>query len=142
MSDAAGPGARTPEQIALAQQTLAHIQEHSNEWEQGSWRCGTGMCYAGHALTLAGREWALPEPSTLQPWKNSLIKANPGDPSETHWFDSTLGIDVTTASDAAERLLGLTKTEADVLFAGSNTFDDLRWNVERIAAGKAVRWRD
>lgn len=133
---------RTSEQIALVQQALAYIEAHSDEWEQGTWRCQTGMCIAGHALRLAGRQWALPEPSLTMPWKNSLLKAGPNDPTEIQWFDSLLGLDVVTASDAAERLLGLTKIEADILFAGTNTIDTLRKNVAQIVAGESVRWVD
>lgn len=38
----------------LLLETLAYIETHPQDWEQGSWRCGTGMCFAGHAaLTLS-----------------------------------------------------------------------------------------
>jgi hypothetical protein len=45
----------------LMLRTLHAIEEHPEEWDQRYWRltsdCGTTMCFAGWACTLAGEEW-------------------------------------------------------------------------------------
>src|SRR4051812_40565249 len=41
----------------LLQRTIDYIEAHPEEWDQTEWRCGTSMCFAGHAAILAGCEW-------------------------------------------------------------------------------------
>lgn len=43
--------------LDLLKKTYVHISKNPEEWNQGTWRCGTGMCFAGWAVTLAGRLW-------------------------------------------------------------------------------------
>lgn len=43
---------------ALLDLTLATIKYNPETWNQGNWRCNTGMCFAGHAVVLAGYKWA------------------------------------------------------------------------------------
>ena len=45
------------ERKRLAYDTLDYIKAHPEDWNQGEWRCSTGMCYAGWLVTLAGGTW-------------------------------------------------------------------------------------
>ena len=45
------------ERKKLAYDTLDYIKAHPERWDQGEWRCSTGMCYAGWLATLAGGTW-------------------------------------------------------------------------------------
>lgn len=38
----------------LIARTLGQIIVNPEEWHQGDWRCGSGMCFAGHAAALQG----------------------------------------------------------------------------------------
>lgn len=37
--------------------TLGKIITTPEEWKQSTWRCGTGMCFAGHAAAIAGYQF-------------------------------------------------------------------------------------
>lgn len=40
---------------ALAQEVAEYITDHPDEWDQGSWGCGTTACFGGRALLMTGR---------------------------------------------------------------------------------------
>lgn len=44
--------------VDLLTRTLAHIEAHPETWDQGTWRCGTTACFAGHAIALSGIPFA------------------------------------------------------------------------------------
>lgn len=121
----------------LLLETLEHIENNPQTWEQGDWyvwvgsdghlvrgyggitveevnSCGTAMCFAGHAAIKSGFPPA-PAPevgkTTLSPWKNEH------------------GVEV---MDYARDRLGLTRGQSDVLFDATNTLEDLRTLVEAI----------
>lgn len=137
-----GPGARTPEQIALARAVLTHIEAHPDKWYQASWRCRSGMCYAGHTAALSGRKWMIEDPieaaSLLAP--ADLLVAHADDPMA---WDYNLGYAarkkmVVSVREVAQRLLGLDDNEASIMFDGGNSLDDLRRYVRKIEQGRRV----
>jgi hypothetical protein len=42
----------------LARRALKEIKARPEEWEQDTWRCRTGMCFAGFVAFAAGATWA------------------------------------------------------------------------------------
>lgn len=84
------------------------------QWDQGNWRrtmereCGTALCFAGWAAQLDSADWAT---GYGPAWINT-----PTPDSPRH---------ITHISDYAQDLLGLSAEEADILFAGDNTYEDL-----------------
>lgn len=108
--------------IPLLRQTLAHIESHPQEWVQDSYRCQTGMCFAGWAVTLDGGQWYSPDPTST--YGDGLV-ARPDDPAVDVWplGDGTRAI---LASARAQRILGLDGYQAEDLFASYNTLDDIR----------------
>lgn len=117
--------------VKLLEATLAHIETHSEDWDQAQWRCSTGMCFAGWACTLAGGTW-LTDPG--DPLANLLIADS--DEHVSCWVD---GVPVVNAELRARRLLGLTSEQASDLFHVSNTFDEL---CRLVAVIKAQHERD
>jgi hypothetical protein len=43
----------------LAWRVLDHIDAHPEQWNQGHWWCGTGGCFAGWSVVLAGKKMIL-----------------------------------------------------------------------------------
>jgi hypothetical protein len=136
---------RTPEQIALAQRTLEQIKAHPQEWDQTTWRCQSGMCFAGWAAVLNGRRWLHPD----DPESEIVVATSPEEPGarerDLAWYDGgepgrmTWG---THVRNAARADLGLTETEAVIMFGSSNELADLEYCVAKIAAGEEVTWDD
>lgn len=107
--------------IPLLRRTLDHIRAHPEEWRQGYWRCGTTMCFAGHAAFLAGGEWFHPEDPMC-----SYMVAQPG---EVTYLRGAVRVE-----DRARRVLGLTEGQADELFAGINTLGEIETLIDEICA--------
>jgi len=42
----------------LAERAIKAIEANPKEWQQGTWRCETGMCFAGWVAHMAGATWA------------------------------------------------------------------------------------
>lgn len=105
--------------VELLDRTLAYIEAHPEEWDQGNWRCGTGMCFAGWAVTLAGREWA-GDPGGPA---GELLVRKPDEPRFAHTLN--IGEDRIHVEDAAANELGLTEDDRD-MFNDDKTLYDLR----------------
>lgn len=108
----------TTPNVALLRQTLAHIEANPDEWNQRHWRCGTGMCFAGWAATLAGGQWYEDDQSVH---RDELI-AEDGDTGE---YDHG-GVITVHVDDRARRILGLDEGQAERLFDAVNNLHDLR----------------
>lgn len=109
--------------VPLLRQTLDHIREHPQEWDQQTWRrttpCGSAMCFAGTAAMLAGATWLRPVPlSDVRHDDEDVLVVPPGG-----------GVD--TVEGYAIRVLGLTERQAAELFASGNSFPRLCRLVER-----------
>jgi hypothetical protein len=98
------------------------------EWEQNTWRCETGMCFAGWVVTLNGGRW-------LHPAGNfGAFKVAPEDIDATdHVLTDDIGQRWVWPADRACRLLGLDTWDTD-LFSPDNTLDDLRRIVAELIA--------
>lgn len=111
--------AETKPNVELLKRTLAHIEAHPKTWEQDRYRCGTGMCFAGWAATLAGGRWVIEDLTDPPPSDEAeYMVAEPEEGGEAYgkvW-----------APERARRVLGLTHLQASRLFAGQNHIDDLR----------------
>lgn len=111
----------TTPNVALLNQTLAHIEAHPEEWKQASWHCGTTACFAGHAAILDGGEW--------EDAHSDMLLARDDDPREFVYDGNPAVIDI---EDRARWILGLTNDQAAELFEGRNSLDDLREQVAKL----------
>lgn len=110
--------------VDLLDRTLAHVEAHPDEWNQLTYRCESGLCFAGWAAVLAGGRWVEPEKYS------SVLVAEEGDPDEDRLHTSGS----VHAHDRAQRVLGLDGDTADDLFAAGNDIHDLRRIVAEIKA--------
>jgi hypothetical protein len=124
--------------VDLLDRTLAHIEANPQEWDQRDWRCGTRMCFAGHAALLSGGVFPFSADDRgyvgdddHAPPKQYAVQLPDG--SMQHVEDCAIGA------------LGLTADEADHLFDDTYLFegwtrdwklDDLRGAVARVKAGE------
>lgn len=106
--------------VDLLRRTLAHIEQHPEEWDQGTWRCGTAACFAGHAAILAGGRWST---DSLLPYATANVVSPDGS--------------VRFVAEFAEEQLGLTDGQWGQLFHFENTLDDLRRIVGELCDGAA-----
>ena len=96
-------------------ETAAKLKGVPDGWEQSTWRCKTGKCFAGHGVSLAdGLSWFNPNPDSSDPYVRH----------------TELG--VSYCDSAMEYFYGLTKSEAFSLFHLTNTLDDLRQMIAAI----------
>lgn len=67
----------------LAEQVLGVIDARPEEWDQQSWRCETGMCFAGWAAELTEAQWLTERGSR---WFTTMVTVpNPDDFPEIEW---------------------------------------------------------
>ena len=128
--------------VDLLRETLDHIKNNPQTWRQDVWfthvdpetgfrtdelisfdveevnSCGTAFCFAGHAALKSG---------FVAPPKNSY----------SHWckeeYDEASGRTRTIfVDDHAAKALGITWDQADVLFSGENSMEDLETIVNAI----------
>lgn len=103
--------------IDLLAQVILHIEAHPETWEQETWRCDTGMCFAGWATQLSGAVWAF---EADHPTEAHVVDADPNIDGPVHHLYPYV-----TASERARVVLGLTEREAATLFRGSNDLMDI-----------------
>jgi hypothetical protein len=94
--------------IELLEQTLETIKANPKHWDQGVWRCSTGMCFAGWAAQLAGGQWVDDSSDSLVPEVGDVTGA---------WTRPV------SAEERAMRVLEIEEEDADWLFAGCNTLE-------------------
>jgi hypothetical protein len=99
--------------VDLLRETLQHIKEHREEWDQKQWRCGAAACFAGHAAILAGAEWEGDSDF-------GIYVLPPNAKSEGEFL---------FVGAYAQAVLGLSNAEADDLFWQDNTLADLEAKV-------------
>lgn len=110
--------------VARLRKVLEHVTAHPREWQQGNWAvkgpCGTAYCVAGHAVAMftdVTFEWS--EDDT--PW---AFRDDPDmvyGASEVRLPDGS----IRQIKAVARELLGLTKTQAAILFWSNNDLYDL-----------------
>jgi hypothetical protein len=103
--------------VVLLEKTLEHIKAFPEDWDQGYYRCGTAMCFAGHASMLAGAQWAVDDGEPL----SAMLVTPSGQYMDVHNF--------------AKRELGLTEPEAGWLFDGNNDIAELEEIVDSLKNG-------
>ena len=103
----------------LAHKVLDHITANPKTWNQEEWRCDSGMCYAGWAVTLsdAGLRWLNDD--------TSWVILPEGFP-EVHYEWKEDGERRAQAVNVAEILLDIDNLSARRLFRSVNTLEDLR----------------
>lgn len=88
--------------------SLNWAEQHPEQHNQLSWRCETGMCFAGITATLAGAQWYAESSDVTRAY---LVHVD-GRPMHVSVF--------------ARDYLELDHRQADELFHWSNTLDDIR----------------
>lgn len=146
--------------IALLDKVLDQIQL-TDEWSQGDWRnvinynevrdekadrCKTAMCFAGWAVELDGGKWLYSNKELAraiinnQTYRTDALHATAEEiRAKTYYLtDHSLTdgqVPVVDAESRARSILGLTTIEADSLFRGENSLEDLKRIVGDIKSG-------
>jgi hypothetical protein len=97
---------------ALFIEVLAHIEVEPATWMQGSYRCASGMCFAGWAAELSGYKWAAPADHPMSDYVIENGKKRPV------W-------EVATELLTGEKYVGDEVDEELELFESANDLDDL-----------------
>lgn len=123
------------------------IVEHPDTWTQWTWRCGSGLCFAGWTVTLGGMDYLMPGrfgaligndlvvvpsdwPGAREAawWISGDLKSNLK-ASGSPWladFEQDKPIHIVGTCSAAIALLGLPLDVAKDLFFKDNTLADIR----------------
>jgi hypothetical protein len=112
----------------LLQRTLQHIEENPEEWDQTDYRCASGMCFAGWAVTLHGDTWASEIDAARDAWEVAVPE------EERSLFPGRF----VYAPARAQQLLGLDSSTAKCLFDGGNDIETLRRIVGELCEQEAV----
>jgi hypothetical protein len=129
----------TPEgvDIALLDAAIEQIKLHPETWEQGAWRCETGMCVAGWVVTLAGDSFAYPADSP----DAALVLVPKGTSEAVVWVDPEHhesireGYELAFCETRANELLGFPLYGSPAIFEPRNTLEDIERYRDEIAAG-------
>lgn len=127
--------------FALLDEIMDYIEKHPRQWNQDDWfrivdlvtgetryetervlmeevnSCGAAMCFAGHAALRMG--FPAPPLNNNGSWQREVLD-EAGYPYREDVFVF------------AQNVLGLTSSQADALFAGSNSMEDLKNIVEAL----------
>lgn len=114
--------------IPALERTLTHITDHPDQLQQGMWTCNTGACFAGWGALLNGYE-AVKFAREVVNGEVRKVGASSLDGTE----------DVRTV---AMNIYDIGSNDADLLFCGSNTRDNLALMVKDLANGENLdkRW--
>lgn len=109
--------------VELLQQVMQHIDDHPGQHDQATWidPCGTPACFAGTSLLL----------SDMRPVPGNFFRV----------FVDRDG-EVFSVPEAAQRVLGLSDVECDILFAPRNTRPMLELMVKDLVNGDVLRDTD
>lgn len=132
--------------LAPAEQALGRIIANPQTHEQKSWRCSTGMCLAGHIGDVLGVTWVNTNPDGVLreyvvsdaehglPVRDYLLTRAP----DTLAPGVTLDTPIEPIRNYARRMLGLTSREANALFHGDNTREELETGIKALANGHGI----
>lgn len=119
--------------VPLLQKALDHIEQHPEEWRQGSWgmatslnSCGTAACLAGHIVLIDG--WT--------PIYDEEGSPTPSDRFGHEWEAVNKDGRIEPVSEAAREALGVESVHVEglphsYLFAGDNKREDL-WRIANL----------
>lgn len=99
----------------LLAQVLGAIKANPKHWDQSTWRCDTGMCFAGWTGELS-HEWNWEDSYTSR----GFIRLDDG------------ALEHNSVGNFAQDKLGLTSSQADALFNGYNNLEDLEAMVKEL----------
>lgn len=120
----------------LLKETLDIIKLKPSEYDQTSWVrveeanvCGTAMCFAGHAAILAGAEAPDPKKHYVADWY-----VNNSDKAYLNWqqYDAAEWGTATSVARFAQAALGLDYDQADYIFDGDRTVDEIEHAVNTL----------
>jgi hypothetical protein len=136
--------AENPYNLLLLDEAIEQIELHPETWEQGDWRCKTGMCVAGWVVTKNGDEWAT---DLSEDYGSDLVLVPKGTEgvlnaiTAEYYTDNGVtvpeGMALIRADKRAEQLLGLEVPSAHDLFGGGNSLDEIKRMREQMARGEA-----
>jgi hypothetical protein len=116
--------------LDLLDAAIDQIEAHPETWVQGSYRCESGMCLAGWAVTLAGGKWLYP---ASQRSVREYLAPEPDDAPDDICDDGV------PAHFRAERLIGFRfvggVTDDRDLFGAENTLDGIKALRDELRAG-------
>jgi len=120
--------------VPLLRKVMEHIEAHPEQHVQRSWRCGTGMCFAGWAADFSGLEWVY-DPDHLD--AELVYTDDDAVLTAALWeVDEVNGRTAVPVVYAAQRVLGLTARQARWLFASTHSRANLREIVTSLAGGE------
>lgn len=97
--------------IELLDKALKIIEEHPEHWNQSHWHCGTSHCLAGHIYLIIHE---LPyDCGSINNDEDCPLDDYDDDVLENTYWD-------------AKKALNISTKDADMLFDGENTLDDLK----------------
>ena len=117
------------ERKALAYDTLDHIKAHPETWNQGEWRCRTGMCYAGWLVTLAGGTWLYPKPAAHE-YRNFHLELLPDEDAPYTYGKESVHVMI-----RASALLG-PSVNPSTLFSGANSIEMIEEQLNEAFGGR------
>lgn len=110
----------------LLRETLRHIQQNPESWDQKYYRRGSSGCFAFHAALLARAELAIPEPVITERYGST----RPNHSRAVAWTPAARDLGFAEGEeidlhDFACRALELTESEAAQLFYEYDNLSDL-----------------
>jgi hypothetical protein len=130
--------------LKLIYDTLDHIDEHPEEWNQAMFACGTTACFAGHAMLLSGYNLKPTLRCCLHESTEDCLGADKCCYAECRLISPLLcffrpdGSEVDEEDTEANGLLGFTEDEGAAIFYKGHDRNPrvLRKNVESIIAAR------
>ena len=109
--------------VKLLKSAFARVVSHPEEWDQGDWR----RCLAAHVVTSQGGRWVCDD-RTEEAHLAVVATADEREVCQERALRLPDGVVVegVWVWERATRLLGITGRQGKVLFAPTNTLDDLR----------------
>lgn len=103
---------------------MAQVETHPETWEQGSWRCDSGFCLAGHMVELCQyATWAHPDGMS---WELSEV------------LDTDSGAVYMNPQEWIVERFGLGNSDATRLFYEHNRLEHLRTGVKAVLNDERV----
>lgn len=120
---------------ALLADTFCAVLRANEAWVQTSWRCSTGMCFAGWGLTLAGGAWASASTDATRDYVAEVVLDNEDDLIDeltssgdiTQWDSESAAEEEIRATftapvaDVMTLLFGLDVSTAEELYSANNS---------------------
>jgi|SRR5687768_6894074 len=124
--------------VELLKETLEIIEKNPQNYDQSNWVrkdsnnvCGTAMCFAGHAAVLAGAEVPDPKKHNINDWY--IMEDENKSYLNYMQYDALYGdANAISVRTFATEALGIRWEEADYLFDGDRSLDEIRYAVNEL----------